>query len=197
MTDRGSPPLVATERAYVTVQSISHYSLKFAKNRYTVEVQPPFVPGILIPVNLEVVENGFNSKSKLEYSIEPENPYFEINGHNGEIKTVSNLIPHQKKTTLNVKVSNKETSSYTIVKIVLLEPYSGDLKLKEIYVEENLKKVCQYSFITHLFLFELNKDLVLTSCVCELYYFSTYNRDFKFSGKSIVYIGKYSQHSRC
>ena len=99
------------------------------------------MPGFLIPVKLEVIESGFNSKSSLEYLIEPENPYFEINQQNGEIKTVSNQIPNQKKTILNVKVSNGETSAYTIVRIVLLQPYSGKVGLKDIYVEENLEKV--------------------------------------------------------
>ena len=99
------------------------------------------MPGFLIPVKLEVIENGSNSKSSLEYSIEQENPYFEMNQQNGEIKTISNQIPNQKKTILNIKVSNGETSAYTVVRIVLINPYSGEIGMKEIYVEENLEKV--------------------------------------------------------
>ena len=141
VTDRGNPPLVATETAHVTIEAVSHYTLSFARNRHTVEVQPPFVPGFLIPVEFEVVENGNNTKSSLQYSIEPENPYFVIDPQNGEIKTSSGDYPNQKKTTLNVKVSNGETSAQTVIKIVLLDPYSGDVGLKEIFVEENKKEV--------------------------------------------------------
>ena len=110
------------------------------------------MPGFLIPVKLEVIESGFNSKSNLKYSIEPKNPYFEMNQQNGEIKTISNQVPNQKETILNIKVSNGETSAYAIVRIVLLNPYSGVIGMKEIHVEENLEKV--WFFKTILFYFK-------------------------------------------